>query len=166
MDREAWRAAIHGVAKSDWSDLIWSGRCWLSIQSVPFIVLYTQSLPAKQGTFHPESNPFGQTLLSTIYNQKMKIYREELVSSITGIQYSISDLSLTKPYIMWEVLLGPLDVSETMEIGGRKDFGENVCLEVFSKFCSVPLNKKAIFFFLLLLYKKYYLGCHMLNPVI
>ena len=29
MDREAWRAAIHGVAKSrtqlsDWSDLIWS----------------------------------------------------------------------------------------------------------------------------------------------
>ena len=30
MDREAWRAAIHGVAKcrtrlSDWSDLIWSG---------------------------------------------------------------------------------------------------------------------------------------------
>ena len=31
MDREAWRAAIHGVAKSrtllsDWSDLIWSDR--------------------------------------------------------------------------------------------------------------------------------------------
>ena len=30
MDREAWRAAIHGVAKSrtqlsNWSDLIWSG---------------------------------------------------------------------------------------------------------------------------------------------
>ena len=24
MDREAWRAAIHGVAVSDWSDLIWS----------------------------------------------------------------------------------------------------------------------------------------------
>ena len=31
MDREAWRAAIHGVTKSqtrlsDWSDLIWSGH--------------------------------------------------------------------------------------------------------------------------------------------
>ena len=31
MDREAWRAAIHGVAKSrtwlsEWSDLIWSDR--------------------------------------------------------------------------------------------------------------------------------------------
>ena len=33
MDREAWRAAIHGVAKSrtrlsDWSDLIWSEGHW------------------------------------------------------------------------------------------------------------------------------------------
>lgn len=90
-------------------------------------VLGTQSLPA----FHPESNPFGQTLLSTIYNQKMKIYREQLVSSITGIQSSIPDLSLTKPYIMWEILLGPLDVSETMEIRGRKDFWEKLYLEMF-----------------------------------
>ena len=33
MDREAWRAVIHGVAKSrtrlsDWSDLIWSTNSW------------------------------------------------------------------------------------------------------------------------------------------
>ena len=38
MDREAWRAVIHGVAKSqtqlsDWSDLIWSeeGDTWTMI---------------------------------------------------------------------------------------------------------------------------------------
>ena len=39
MDREAWRAAIHGVAKSrtrlsDWSDLIWSD---LSVSTARFI---------------------------------------------------------------------------------------------------------------------------------
>ena len=39
MDREAWRAAIHGVAKSrtrlsDWSDLIWSdGKNCIEIQT-------------------------------------------------------------------------------------------------------------------------------------
>ena len=36
IDREAWRAATHGVAKSrtqlsDWSDLIWSDRCILCV---------------------------------------------------------------------------------------------------------------------------------------
>ena len=36
MDREAWRAAIHGVAKSwtqlsDWSDLIWSDSDWCEV---------------------------------------------------------------------------------------------------------------------------------------
>ena len=41
MDREAWRAVIHGVAKSrrrlsDWSDLIWSDEyTWLFRQSFP-----------------------------------------------------------------------------------------------------------------------------------
>ena len=48
MDREAWRAAIHGVAKSwtwlsDWSDLIWS---WEGIEQKTFshvaMVLSTQ----------------------------------------------------------------------------------------------------------------------------
>ena len=38
MDREAWRAAIHGVAKSwtrlsDWSDLIWDCFKWLKLSS-------------------------------------------------------------------------------------------------------------------------------------
>ena len=38
MDREAWRAAIHGVAKSwtqlrNWSDLIWSDCCSVTVMS-------------------------------------------------------------------------------------------------------------------------------------
>ena len=44
MDREAWRAAIHGVAKSrtrlsNWSDLVWS----LSLESIAFIASYVSS---------------------------------------------------------------------------------------------------------------------------
>ena len=45
MDREAWRAAIHGVAKSptrlsDWSDLIWCrGSCHLQTVRV-FLLLF------------------------------------------------------------------------------------------------------------------------------
>ena len=36
MDKEAWRAAIHGVAKSrtwlsDWSDLIWWSKTYFQI---------------------------------------------------------------------------------------------------------------------------------------
>ena len=64
MDREAWRAAIHGVAKSrtrlsDWSDLIWSD---LSIE-----LIFTQipSFDIIQGSPYPPVivRPILQTLL-------------------------------------------------------------------------------------------------------
>ena len=42
MDREAWRAAIHGVAKSrtrlsGWSDLIWKGKTYKSWQEIDLL---------------------------------------------------------------------------------------------------------------------------------
>ena len=48
MDRETWRAAIHGVAKSrtwlsDWSDLIWSEQV-LFYTSNLFFILFTITL--------------------------------------------------------------------------------------------------------------------------
>ena len=44
MDREAWRAAIHGVAKSrtrlsDWSDLIWSLIVSAKMNKMPFLMM-------------------------------------------------------------------------------------------------------------------------------
>ena len=47
MDREAWRAAIHGVAKSrtwlsDWSDLIWSEHIYMEFRKMVMMTLYAR----------------------------------------------------------------------------------------------------------------------------
>lgn len=62
-------SARHAFFSRVWQVLTQHTKCSL-YRFVYSILTY------KPGTFHPESNLFGQTLLSTIYNQKMKIYRE------------------------------------------------------------------------------------------
>ena len=60
MDREAWRAAIHGVAKSrtrlnDWSDLIWS--------DIMFFIIYN---------FASDFCPLFSCLVSLIFSCQLK----------------------------------------------------------------------------------------------
>ena len=66
MDREAWRAAIHGVAKSwtrlsDWSDLIWSD-VWFLLSSILFPSADFPSSPTPHNLY--ESNSANLSLLS------------------------------------------------------------------------------------------------------
>ena len=56
MDREAWRASIHGVAKSqtrlsDWSDLIWSDNMIISCT-------YVFSEKTQTAKIQTPNNPF------------------------------------------------------------------------------------------------------------
>ena len=82
MDREAWRAAIHGVAKSrtwlsDWSDLIWSVfSCHLflissaSVRSIPFLsfikFIFAWNVPLVYRIFLKRSLVFPILLFSSI----------------------------------------------------------------------------------------------------
>jgi len=65
MDREAWRAAIHGVAKSrtqlsDWSDLIWSPE-WQA-----------DALPVEiPGKLLNKEQPNEKTLISELFRFKL-----------------------------------------------------------------------------------------------
>ena len=88
MDREAWRAAIHGVAMSrtwlsNWSDLIWSDLCtWI----YALIIV---------GIHHFRSN------------SERKFYWKSMLSFLLFVQCMYHDMIIDNSYLLWQLRFLP-----------------------------------------------------------